>query len=138
VCNTLPSLTSGKIPNTAGSKCERKSQEVDVIKNEYSKITLKLEFLISYSLKCYNFCGCSVNKNCSYCNSSDFIGFYAMQKDVYPQTNNTPNTNGKSCKFQTEYVDVNYGDLVIIATIILLITSFCTWDGNNSVGKRLN
>jgi len=49
VCNTLPSLTSGKIPNTAGSECEGKSEEVDVIKNEYSKITLKLEFMISYS-----------------------------------------------------------------------------------------
>jgi hypothetical protein len=110
VCNTLPLLSNNKIPNTAGSECQRISEEVDVIKNEYSKITLKLEFLFSYSLKCYHFCGCSVDKKCSYCNSSDLIGYYAMQQDVYPQTNNAPNTNGQSCKSQTEYVDVKYDD----------------------------
>ncbi len=61
--------------------------------------------------KCYHYCGCKVDKQCGYCNS-DFPLYFNMQRNeytkefIYPKIKNATNTNGQSCSFDTEYVDV--------------------------------
>lgn len=68
--------------------------------------------------KCYHYCGCSVNKQCSYCNSNDFAGYFNMNPNsIYPNITNATNTNGMNCSSNTEYVDVT----------ILKIFLFLVW-----------
>ncbi len=49
-----------------------------------------------------------MNGKCSYCNSTDFIGYHDLQNRlVYPRIPGPPNTNGHSCAPYKVYVDVN-------------------------------